>query len=100
MATGGCEVPCCFSKVMDTDKRTSITIQKRSNKMAQLQDQIKRLQDLIKASAAKGQAETGGEAEEYNELTDTENEALLPDFTNIDEVRKAFVFSEIINRKY
>jgi len=38
--------------------------------------------------------------------TDTqENEAaesnpLLPDFSDIDEVRKAFVMSELLNRKY
>lgn len=29
-----------------------------------------------------------------------ERNSLLPDFSDIDEVRKAFVMSELINRKY
>ena len=34
-----------------------------------------------------------------NEL-EQETSELLPDFTDIDEVRKAFVANEIFNRKY
>ena len=34
-----------------------------------------------------------------NEL-EQETSELLPDFTNIDEVRKAFIANEILNRKY
>ncbi len=34
-----------------------------------------------------------------NEL-EQETSELLPDFTDIDEVRKAFIANEILNRKY
>ncbi|MGN0236163.1 MAG: hypothetical protein ACI4BD_07650 [Paludibacteraceae bacterium] len=27
-------------------------------------------------------------------------EGMIPDFTNVDEVRKAFIMSEILNKKY
>ena len=29
-----------------------------------------------------------------------EDETMIPDFTDIDEVRKAFITNEILNRKY
>ena len=29
-----------------------------------------------------------------------EDETMIPDFTDIDEVRKAFIANEILNRKY
>ena len=29
-----------------------------------------------------------------------DDETLMPDFTDIDEVRKAFIANEILNRKY
>lgn len=37
---------------------------------------------------------------EKEENEAAEHNPLLPDFSDIDEVRKAFVMSELINRKY
>ena len=38
--------------------------------------------------------------EEKTTKNDEQNTSLIPDLTNVDEARKAFIANEIFNRKY
>ena len=97
MATGGCEVPCCFSKQIRTclPKKDSCLHTRQPTAMNNGKDYMtifgKGMSMPVQHAAPEDAPATGNEEKAGR---------YLPDFTNIDEVRRAFIASEIFNRKY
>ena len=104
MATGGWEVSCCFSNQKEKDLRCEdffvyLWIQKRGNDASNCIALILWIMAKKKAKKQVAPVVQPKPVQQAVSLPQTEDEALF-DLSDPDEFRKAFIASEILNRKY